>query len=242
MVAKALFSVPEARARYLARLAELSTNELRKENLHARVDRWATRIRAALAGQPGELARFEQSLPGLNNRMDARIASVAQQLGEPRQPLQLETGRPLLLTGWRFKSGSTQPATSGRSIVDNREILRVIGRGDYSSGAWRKTLFLDKGRYELAGLARAEGLTAADKASTNGVILRISGDRSTEGISTATKWTPLAYEFDVLGVEDVELICEFRGGDNAVGFFDANSLRLTRKGPPSAPARLPERE
>jgi spore coat protein H len=242
MVAKALFSVPEARAHYLARIAELSTNELRKEYLHARVDRWAVRIRAALAGQPGELARFEQSLRGLKSRIDARTASVAQQLGEPRRPLQLETGQPLLLTGWRFKSGSTQPAASGRSMVDNREILRVIGRGDYSSGAWRKTLFLDKGRYELTGLARAEGLTADDQASTNGVILRISGVRSTEGISTASKWTPLAYEFDVLGVEDVELICEFRGGDNAAGFFDASSLRLTRRGPPSAAARLPERE
>ncbi len=232
MVAKALFSVPEARTRYLARIAALSTNELRKENLHARVDRWAPRIRAALVGQPGELARFEQSLRGLKNRIDARTSSVAQQLGEPRRPLQLQTGEPLMLTGWQFKSGSTQPAASARTVIDNREILRVIGRGDYSSGAWRKTLFLDKGRYELTGLARAEGLTATDKVRTNGVILRISGVRSTDGISTAAQWTHLTYEFDVHGLEDVELICEFRGGDHATGSFDASTLRLIRKGSP----------
>ena len=47
LIAKALFSVPEARARYLARIGQLSTNELSVEALHARVDRLAARIRPA---------------------------------------------------------------------------------------------------------------------------------------------------------------------------------------------------
>jgi hypothetical protein len=171
-------------------------------------------------------------------RMNARAASVEQQLAAPMQPIQLELGKPLPLAGWRFKSGSTSPAASGRSFVDNREVFRVIGRGAYSSGAWRKTLFLDKGRYEFSGRARVDGMAQATGQGTNGVILRISGERSTKGISTSGQWTTLTYEFDVVGIEDVELICEFRGPMNASGFFDSTSLRLTRKGPPGNDLRV----
>jgi hypothetical protein len=41
----------------------------------------------------------------------------------------------------------------------------------------------------------------------------------------------LRYAFDVRGLEDVELVCEFRGPKGA-GEFDSGSLRLVRKGPP----------
>jgi hypothetical protein len=236
LVAKGLFSVPEARSLYLARLAELSTNELSAANLQARLDRWAAQIRPALAGQRAELARFESNLRGVKSRVQARAASVAAQLKTPPQPLQIAAGQSIPLTGWRFKSGSTDRAIGGRSMIENRDTLQITGRGEYSSGAWRNILFLDRGRYELSGRARVQGLPVNAK-STNGVILRVSGERSTGGISTAPQWTALAYEFDVLGQEDVELICEFRGGQATAGFFDTGSLRLTRKGPPLAPSR-----
>lgn len=236
MVARALFSVPEARHAYLERLRALSTNELRPSELHGRVDRIAARIRGALAENPRELARFEQVLRGMKQRIDARARSVEQQLGEPRLPMALEVNTPMPLGGWRFKAASARPAASRRVMENNRELLSIVGQGSSSSGAWRKIVLLDRGRYEFSGFARAEGLPSAAP-STNGVIVRISGERSAKGISAAADWTRLSYQFDVFGVEDVELICEFRGNAGSSGVFDAGSLRLTRKGPPEAKIR-----
>jgi hypothetical protein len=54
----------------------------------------------------------------------------------------------------------------------------------------------------------------------------------TNGIAISRDWKMLSYEFDVHGVEDVELICEFRGTAPAAGYFDPGSLKLVRKGPP----------
>ena len=71
-------------------------------------------------------------------------------------------------------------------------------------------------------------------------ILKISGERATNGITITREWKTLNYEFDVRGLEDVELICELRGAQGR-GEFDARSLRLVRKGPaltPLTPASL----
>ncbi len=229
LVAKNLFSVPEARRSYLARLQTLSTNEFRAEAIHARVDRLAARLRPALAASPARLAEFDDEVRDLKSRITQRAASVAQQLKNPKRPVSFADDSSLRLPSWSFKGGPIQPASSGRSAMDNRQILQVKGRGPDSSGAWRTTLFLDQGHYEFTGLARTEGLTATDAQRTNGVILRISGERSTQGIAITEEWKTLRYEFDVRGLEDVELICEFRGARGS-GFFDAGSLRLFRRG------------
>jgi hypothetical protein len=232
MVAKALFAVPEARRRYLARIESLSTNDFRTEALHRRVDRLAAQVRPALTTHPLLLVEFEFAVQNLKDRIAQRAASVAQQLSHPKRPLPLGPDDSVRLAGWSFKPGPTHPAAPARATVDKRDLLRVLGRGPDSTGAWRTTVFLDEGHYEFTGLARTEELTAADATGTNGVLLRISGERSTQGIAITDEWNKLTYEFDVRGLEDVELICEFRAGRQGSGSFDAASLRLVRKGPP----------
>ena len=229
MVAKNLFSVPEARRRYLTRLETLSTNEFRAAAIHARVDRLAARLRSALAASPARRAEFDDEVRGLKTRITQRTASVEQQLKSPKHPVTFAGDSGLRLPSWSFKGGPTQPASASRGVVDNRQTLQVNSRGPDSSGAWRTTLFLDQGHYEFTGLARTEGLTAADAKGTNGVILRISGERSIKGIAITDEWKTLRYEFEVRGIEDVELVCEFRGARGS-GFFDAGSLRLLRPG------------
>ena len=64
-------------------------------------------------------------------------------------------------------------------------------------------------------------------------MLRVSGERATDGIALSDEWKTLAYSFDVRGVETVELVCEFRGPPGGVGEIDAASLRLVRKEPAS---------
>jgi spore coat protein CotH len=81
-VAKALFSVPEERQRYLERIQRLSTNELRVELLLARVDRLAARLRASLKENENDSARlnFDQAVQNLKIRVTRRARSVAEQL------------------------------------------------------------------------------------------------------------------------------------------------------------------
>ena len=225
LVAKSLFSVPEARQRYLQRLEKFSTNEFRLEALIARVDRLAARLLASLREDQALHAEVERAVHNLKARISARVRSVAQQLGNPARPIQFPPEGAMRLSGWNFKMGPTQPAPGSRNISDGREILRVTGRASESSGAWRTTLFLDQGAYEFTGLARTHGIS--DVSGTNGVILRISGERSTKGITISDQWKPLSYEFEVQGMENVELVCEFRGLGS--GEFDAGSLRLLRK-------------
>jgi hypothetical protein len=235
MVAKALFAVPEARRRYLQRLESFATNQFRLETLHAHVERLAERVRPALTEDlRGEL---DGALRSLHLRITMRMRSVAEQLGNTKRPAQFPEDGVMRLTGWSFKGGPNQPSSGSQRTEEKRDVLRVDGGGALeSSGAWRTTLFLDAGHYEFTGMARADG--AANAKGTNGVMLRISGERATNGIALPREWKTLNYEFDVRGLEDVELVCEFRGGQGW-GEFDARSLKLVRKGPALPPRETP---
>ena len=227
MLAKALFAVPSARRTYLQRIEALSTNELRPDALHARVDRLAARlIRAPLGEQTAYVAAAAQSL---KDRITRRAASVTRQLRERTQPVAFPAEGTLRLTGWTYKAGTTRSAVSSRVIGPDGTLLRINGSGEGSTGAWRTTLFLDAGHYEFTGRARTSGVPA--EPGTNGVMLRISGERATTGITITDEWKTLTYSFDVRGLEDVELVCELRAAEGW-GEFAANTLRLTRKGPP----------
>ena len=226
LVAKSLFAIPEARQRYLQRIESLSTNEFRVAALHARVDRLAKEAIAGLPKNHAARSQIEEGAEYLKVRISSRAQFVAKQLVAPARPVQLARSGEMKLVNWNYKSGPTAPAQSGRLMQDGRQILRVTGRGPGSSGAWRSTLLLGTGRYEFTGLARTEGVTA-QPGETNGVILRMSGERSVESITVTDEWKTLRYEFEVSGVEDVELICEFRGAQG-MGLFDVGSLRLVR--------------
>src|SRR6185503_2127872 len=178
-----------------------------------------------------------EAVHALKSRITQRMRSVAQQLGNTKRPVQFPEGGVMRLAGWTFKGGPNQPSTGSRRGDGQRDVLRVDAGGALeSSGAWRTTLFLDAGHYEFTGMARTEG--NMDAKGTNGVVLRISGERATNGIAIPREWKTLSYEFDVRGLEDVEFICEFRGAKGS-GEFDARSLQLVRKGPALPPRETP---
>ena len=231
-VAKALFAYPVAKQRYLNRIAELSTNEFRVEKLHARVDALAARVRPALKDEPALLNQFNRGAQNFKGRISARAQSVAEQLRAPTpQPVELAPGSELRFPSWTYKGGTTFPATQSRLTQNGRQILQVTGRGPGSSGSYRCAMLLGPGHYKFTGLARTQGIQA-QPGETNGVILRVSGERSVEGITISEQWKELRYEFEVGAgsLEDVEFACEFRGAQGS-GFFDASTLRLVRKEP-----------
>jgi hypothetical protein len=226
-VAKGVITVPEGRHRFLQRLASLSTNEFRFERLSGKINRMTAQLRRELADEPEILSELAAGVQALQSRLARRCQSVPLQLAHPVQPLALKPNDPVPLTSWQFKTGITKPATSRRSRSDDREVLEVLARGSESVGSWRTMVLLDKGTYEVSGKARVQGfVNTAD--ATNGVIIRASGERSTSGISTSSEWKTLSYEFEVRGIEDVELVCEFRGRQGS-GQFDSRSMKLVRK-------------
>jgi hypothetical protein len=87
-------------------------------------------------------------------------------------------------------------------------------------------VFLDAGHYEFSGLARTDAVERGT-GGKSGALLRKSGERSIAGITIAAEWKRMAYEFTVRGIENVELVCEFRGRGSA--YFDPESLQLNRK-------------
>ena len=90
-------------------------------------------------------------------------------------------------------------------------------------------MLLEDGHYEFSGVGRATGIVHS--ATNTGVILRVSGERSAEGLYTSEEWTPLRYEFDVRGIANTELVAEFRGAQG-VGSFDTAAFKLIRKTKP----------
>jgi spore coat protein H len=226
VVAKALLSIPEERKRFLDRLASLSTNEFRFENLNTRLQQMAAPLRTALASEPGIIENMQASLQSLQARMAQRCQSVASQLLHPTVPLAFAPGQELPLRSWSFKTGITKTASGRRTQKDGKDLLQVLaGNGD-STGSWRASVLLESGSYIVSGDARVQGLS--NTTGTNGVIIRASGERSTKGISINPEWKNFRYEFEVRGIEDVELVCEFRGPEG-LGEFDVSTLKLSRK-------------
>jgi spore coat protein H len=241
VVANGLFGIPAERQRYRERVAELLANEFSEKNLHTRLDRLQKRLQPALANEPRLRAQIDTMVRNTKSRMSARVASIERQLKQSEQSFVFDASGAAPLTNWRFKGANDHPATGTRGVENQKQMLlvRAANNDEFSSGAWRSVVLLQPGHYEFSGLGRAVG---ADRSATNtGIILRISGERSLKGLTTNDNWTPLRYEFDVHGVENKELVCEFRGAQGG-GLFDISTLKLARKGPPRAAPVAQEEE
>jgi hypothetical protein len=227
IVARGLMTTPEGRRRYLARIASLAAKEFRRDALLARINRLAAPVRAALASDRQMIQALDEGVSYLKAAVTARTEVVARLLNQPARPVIFDASNTATPSDWQFKTGNTRPASGRKFVVDNREVLQVLSRGPETVGSWRTLLLLEEGRYEFTGRARTEGFATADANSTDGVILRISGEQFPES-SMSSDWTTLRYEFEVHGIEDVELVCEFRGA-RGMGTFDPGSMRLVRK-------------
>jgi hypothetical protein len=233
LVARALFTTPEGRRRYLERFGQVFTNQFRTDDLMARIDDLAKKNRPwAGSGFFGHF-QYQAAVDGLKSRIVRREEQVREQLENPEKPLVFGQDGAVSLTGWQFKRSSRGSINGRRGRNDDRDSLEVrISGGSWNSGSWRKVVLLEAGHYELSGRARVAGLPAG--ATNSGVILRVSGERESGGLSANTAWTPLQYEFELPGLVNAELVCEFRGPEGT-GVFDVSSLKLRRQPPRPLP-------
>lgn len=232
LVARALLSIPEAREKYFAKIEEMSKKSLEAKALNARIDRLAERLRGALDQQ--QRAQLDDAVDSLKERVVQRGASIAKQLANPSKPLKFGEDGIAKVSGWRFKPDQSYFAQGNRVMAGGHELLRLRGSGrNGTGGSWRSAVILDEGHYEFTAEARTRGQVDENLAES-GVLLRISGETRTNGIGLSDDWKTFKYEFDVRGMENVELVCEFRGPPGGVAEIDAASMRLTRKGAATA--------
>jgi hypothetical protein len=231
VVARGLFSLPEGRRLYLERLHQIFTNRFQAEPLLARIDQLAAQVRPYAAD--GLLSRFTygRALDGLKARLQQRISEVREQLHKTEIPLSFGKNDLVLLSGWQFRQTGKEEMNGNETSGPERPLLQLQAAGKWSSGSWRKLVLLDAGRYELSAMARVEGLPFG--ATNSGVLLRVSGERDALVLVTNSSWTPLRFQFDVAGLINAELVCEFRG-PSGTGLFDASTLKL-RKLPAEKP-------
>ncbi len=237
LVARGLLSLPEGRRRFLDRVEQVFTNHFIEEKLLARVDQLATQVRDSGALGLVERFRYAALVEGFKSRITRRTAEVRSQLANREMPLALEPDVPHRLRGWKFRESANSPVTGQTINEGEKRLLEVQAQSTWVAGSWRRSIFLDGGKYEFSGLGRVEGLVVG--ATNSGVILRISGEREAGPMATSETWVPLSYGFETLGPAEVEFVCEFRGATGR-GLFDAGSLKL-RKLPNSPPAepRIP---
>lgn len=236
IVARSLFTIPEARAKYLKRIEDLAAKELNAKSLQDYLDRLAKRLRSAL--NENAALQLDGNVEDFKSRIAQRAVNIQQQLKNLPRLVRLAKDGVLALKNWRFKADSTYNARGSRNYNGQRELLSVTGGGEVSAGGtWRTALFLDEGHYEFTGLVRTQGLAGAK--GIRGVMLRVSGETKTDAFVASEDFKTLAYSFDVRGVEQVEFVCEFRGPEGSCE-IDASTLRLVRKGPPTKDAVKPD--
>jgi spore coat protein CotH len=235
LVARTLLGVPEARKRYFTRIEELSKGAFATEALIKRLDQLAERLNKVLDDQ--QRAELDYSVRSLKTRIEQRGASVARQLASPAKPLKFAEDGTAKLAGWTFRPDSAYMAQGGKTVVDGREVLRLSGGGGGTGGSWRTTVLLEAGQYEFTGMARTRGAIDVRR-GVAGVMLRISGETSTDGLTVSDEWKSLSYPIEVSGEQEIVLVCEFRSSAGGMGEFDASTLRLVRK---QAGAKAPKK-
>jgi len=227
LVAEAVMSTPQGRARYLERVAKLRTEIFLEQKLTNRVYELSRRIRPTLAAYAADLAQeHDAHVAYLCQRIVERARSISEQLAAPQAPLEFDHRGVARLSDWEphLTSRRRGVVQLDRTERDGRNVLQVTAGPGGGAGGWRARVLLEAGAYRFEGNVRTRGVGAAGGAS-----LRISGPRDTRMYASDDAWSEISYRFEVTQpLAEVELICELRTG-RGEAWFEQDSLRLVRE-------------
>ena len=230
VVARAVMQSPEGRRAYLQKMSQLLTNVFADvPAITNRVLQLAARVRPLLGDNEGMQLAQERSALALADRIARRVRSVREQLRTANTPIAFDAQGVARLTDWKMSRESGSPSFSRQGGTTTSLIVNANGNMAY--GSWRSLVLLDAGDYQFAGRFKTLNLQFNENITRAGVTLRVSGDRSPRMVTNAVDWTEFVYDFSVSGLADMELVCELRAAQGRA-MFDADSLRLIRKGHP----------
>ncbi len=228
LVARAVMQVPAGRRQYVQTMERMLNQVYNVSAMTSRVDAITAKLQQVLAQDLGTRARQMAAANSLKDRIARRAASVREQLAVESTPLQFGPKNEVPLTEWKSSYESGSPSFGRQATPE--ATLEITAPERLSHGSWRAEVFLDEGEYQLVGRLKLVGAAFSPGlgATNQGASIRISGDRNARMIREATDWKTVAYDFKVVGQEDLVLVCEFRALKGTAA-FDADSLKLIRK-------------
>jgi hypothetical protein len=189
-------------------------------------------VQKALTNDLGTRARQLTAAASLKDRIVRRAASVREQLSIETTPIQFGPSNEVLLEKWTSSSDYGQASFRRQATPETTLEIILPGRRTYAS--WRTEAYLAEGEYQLVGRLKLINPVYEPGLAGQGATIRLSGKREAPMIREAPDWRTITYDLEVLGQEDLILVCEFRGV-SGTAVFDASSLKLVRKSKPTSP-------
>jgi spore coat protein H len=228
LVAKSVLEIPELRSQYFERLKTLRATVFKTEAMTNRVQEISAKISPILKQHDPEKAKEQQKTAAeFCDAIERRGRSIDEQLATPITPVTFGSDGTVTLTRWESKSDFGHPSLV-RETIDGKDVLKLGATSGSSVGTWRTKLWLEKGRYEVQGKVKANGIVPDLGDTRGGTGLRLANGGVDHYVQTTPDWTTVQNEFsvsDALG--EVELLCEFRGAEGSA-LFDSESIKLSR--------------
>ena len=239
MVARAVLSVPELRARYVERAGVLFTNLFQPAELCRRVHEIDARIADAktnhllAAGQfDGRLSRGPQDdADDLCRRIARRAEELRLQFANraellnPAPMLMFDSNRVAALEPWKVKPVLGPAVSSESEVRDEVSMTRVFTTNSSLVASLHSKATLLAGVYRLTGEIKFEGTN-----SLRAYVRRHSATRYAIE-EFRFDWRHANVIFQIIeprAPEEIEFICEIRG-PSPEAWFDASALRLIRE-------------
>ncbi len=200
MVARSVMQIPECRRRYLDRAAQLMATICQAQILTNRVDAIARKLAPAQAETGGwgvALRGIFQPNPvkELKTRIVKRGQDLQEQLSGIKTMPTFDAAGAGALSGWKtnIKSGVlTLDEGKGKPAS-----LHLRAEKEGSVGAWRTTVWLEEGRYQVTGRVRVRGVTTRDSSSGgSGAGFRVFSHRK-RNIGVEWDWFPFRESYDL---------------------------------------------
>ncbi len=223
-----VFDLPELRERLRKRMTEVSAKSFRVEPITNKIAEIRERIRVALAELPAsDWRQVDGEIRQKRRMIVERIAFVEEELRSWPEPMKpLASGTVVPLGNWQeiFQSGSVRFDRKLRQEGDPASLHLAALAGDVIA-SYRANAKLPAGSYRLSARAATRDVAAYTGQLGAGVGLRISGSRRTHKLEGTVDWTPLTFDFDLGGDEEVTVMLELRA-TKGEAWFDAGSIRL----------------
>ena len=157
LVARSLMAIPSVHARYLDKMAYLSTNVFSAEKATNRIAQIAAAIRPAIAERSGHSATyFDQHVKWLSKRVNDRDRSLHQQIATIAKPASFDKDGYVELTPWRSKIYQGFLTFSKSNSPEGQQIFSATSNQGGGVGSYRTQVLLPKGHYRFEGDIKLE--------------------------------------------------------------------------------------
>jgi hypothetical protein len=233
LVARQILGSDRWRARYRQRILELMPIFVPANDLIARVDAAAARLKPAIEELGEEaVANHQRQIGDLKQRLRERSLRIVEQFQEEEPvPLSFGGGDSILLPEWSPAADNDQIAIDTQTTGEGVEVLRVrVPSEQPGAGSWRRSLLLARGNYQVTGRFRVLGLKRLDENQAETLVTGTNFEEQWKAVDGSQDWSEFVIGIQVR--EDrraVEARLGIRVSEGELQ-IDRSSLRIVRLG------------